>query len=90
MEDAGIKQTTAYRVIRQVIDHTWGSDEELDDSDIVTVCKNFRDQKGSWKNLLDGEVESFNKLEKALTVFFHNREIYKIAYKIAFDLTESN
>ncbi len=64
--DAGVKDTAAYRIIRQITDHVWGSETDLDDDDVVGVCLSFWRRGGSWESLLSGDMRSFGHLEEAI------------------------
>ncbi len=64
--EAGVKDTAAYRIIRQVTDHTWGSESDLSDEDVVFICRTFWRNGGSWEALLSGDMASVGVLEKAI------------------------
>ena len=64
--EAGVKDTAAYRIIRQVTDHTWGSDSDLSDDDVVFICRTFSSHGGSWESLLSGDMNSVGILEKSI------------------------
>ncbi len=64
--DVGVKDTTAFRVMRQITDHTWGSDVDLSDDDVVYVCRSFSSFGGTWEALLGGDMRSIEALEKAI------------------------
>jgi hypothetical protein len=85
MKEKGVKDTAAFRVIRQVVDHTWSSDEEVSDEDVVTVCRDFVRRGGSWKDLMSGDVRAFQALESSIQSMFEVRELSRIARKIVND-----
>lgn len=64
--EADIKDTAAYRVIRQITDHTWGSEIDLSDGDIVSICLDFRASGGSWESLMGGDMGSVVVLERCI------------------------
>lgn len=64
--DAGVKDTAAFRIIRQVTDHVWGSETDLDDDDVVLICRSFWGRGGSWESLLSGDMKSVGHLEEAI------------------------
>jgi len=64
--EAGVKDTAAYRIIRQITDHTWGSDSDLSDEDVVTICRSFWARGGSWEALLGGDMASVGHLERSV------------------------
>lgn len=81
--DPGVKDTAAFRVIRQVVDHTWSADEKLDDGEVVRICQDFRRLGGSWKELMAGDVRQFEILEGVIGSLFDSRALSKIARKLA-------
>lgn len=83
MNDLGVKDTAAFRVIRQIVDHTWSSDEDLDENDIVVICRNFRLMGGSWEVLLSGNVDSFQILEDTISSFMKVKELHITASRLA-------
>lgn len=64
--EAGVKDTVAYRIIRQITDHTWGSDQDLSDEDVVLVCRSFSARGGLWESLLGGDMGCVARLEAAI------------------------
>lgn len=83
MKETGVKDTAAFRVIRQVVDHAWSSDEEVRDEDVVNICLEFHRLGGSWKGLMEGDVRAFHILERAIEGFLEFRNLSKIARDIA-------
>jgi len=79
MKDLDVKDTAAYRVIRQVVDHTWGSDEDLDDKEIVSLCHDFKELGGTWKGIMDGDMECVKALEDAIDSHIRFRMLSKAA-----------
>ena len=73
--DAGVKDTAAYRVIRQITDHTWGSETDLSDQDVVTLCRSFWSRGGSWEALFGGDMASVVHLEGAIDDLVGPRKI---------------
>lgn len=86
MDDLGVKDTAAFRVIRQIVDHTWSSDEDLDENDIIIICQDFRRNGGSWETLLSGNVSSFQTLEDTISSFMKIKELHVIASRLANEL----
>lgn len=64
--NAGVKDTAAYRIIRQITDHTWGSDVDYSDEDVVMLCRGFSRRGGSWEALMSGDMGSIVHLEAAI------------------------
>jgi len=73
--DAGVKDTAAYRIIRQITDHTWGSDVEYSDDDIVLLCRSFTAKGGSWETLMSGDMGSIVRLEEAIDSLVAPRKV---------------
>lgn len=85
MKDLGVKDTAAYRVIRQVVDHTWGPDEKLDDEEIVSLCRDFRELGGTWRGIMDGDMRCVKALENAIDAHIRFRMLSKAASVLAGD-----
>lgn len=64
--EAGVKDTVAFRVIRQITDHTWGSEFDLSDEDVVRICRTFSSRGGLWESLLGGDMTCVGILEKSI------------------------
>jgi len=60
------KETTAYRVIRQLIDHSWGVDVDVSSGLLTDICKTFYRLGGSWERLVDGDPKCFRILDSAI------------------------
>lgn len=82
MKELGVKDTAAFRVIRQVVDHTWSPDEEISDEDVISVCRGFHKRGGSWRGLLAGDVRDFQILEGTIESLLELRQLSKIARKL--------
>ena len=81
--DAGIKDTTAYAISRQVMDHVYGEDEELSEQDFSYVSRDFKRRGGSWESLMAGDMRSVEALEAALESLVTMRRLMTIATRIA-------
>ncbi len=77
--EAGVKDTAAYRVIRQITDHTWGSDSDLSDDDVISVCRSFQARGGSWEALLGGDMASVVHLEHSIDELMGPRKLDEAA-----------
>lgn len=86
MADSGIKDTTAYKIIRQMTDHIYGSDEKYEDSDIVAICRLFGKRQGSWEALMGGSMDDAVRLEDAIGSVIKYRRGEIVAAKIATSL----
>jgi hypothetical protein len=73
--DIGVQDTAAYQIIRQVTDHTWGSEMELSDDDIITIYHSFRELGGSWEALMGGDMSSVKKLEDSIDALVAPRKM---------------
>jgi hypothetical protein len=83
MESAGVKDTTAYKIVRQIADHIYGSDEKLSNSDFISIYHNFVESGGSWEGLINGDMGSVKILEDSLAAFIDERRLHKIATNVA-------
>jgi len=81
--DANIKDTTAYKVVRQMVDHIWGSDQELLDEQFVAIYKLFKIRGNDWKDLMDGSMDSAVHLEECIEAVLKYKKIEKIALAVA-------
>lgn len=83
MDKAGVKDTTAYRISRQVMDHIYGEDEEMSEEDFVGLYHDFHRRGGSWHALMDGDMRSVKVIEDALEALVKSRGLGKIAARLA-------
>jgi hypothetical protein len=72
MKNLGLKDTAAWRIVRQVVDHTWG-DEELEDEAFLKICLLFVKNGGSWQNLMGGDMDSIKALEDSIDSFMKEK-----------------
>ncbi len=82
MDDSGVKDTTAYKIIRQMTDHIWGSEESLPDDAVLAICRLFTARHGSWESLMDGSMDDAVLLEEAISSVVKYRQVNKIAHKL--------
>ena len=83
MEPAGIKDTTAYKIIRQVTDHIWGSDEELSDEKVAAICRLYAGRGASWEALMNGSMDSAVQLEHCIEAVVKFTRNGRIASRVA-------
>lgn len=83
MVDAGIENITAYKITRQIMDHIYGSDEEMSERDFVIIHKAFRNLGGSWESLMSGDMTAIKVIEDVLESFVDERQYLHIATRIA-------
>ena len=69
----GIKDTTAYIITRQVMDHVYGDDEKLSSEDFVVIFKIYLGRGGSWEGLMGGDMRDVKTLEDVLQAFVNYR-----------------
>ena len=69
----GIKDTTAYIITRQVMDHIYGDDEKLSSEDFVAIFKMYLGRGGSWEGLMGGSMKDVEILENVLSAFVNYR-----------------
>ncbi len=83
MEDLGPKDTAAHKVIRLMVDHTWGAEEEINDRDVVLICHSFHKRGGSWEQLMDGDISSVTLLEDSIDSLVNGRNLARQASRLA-------
>lgn len=83
MSDFSVKDTAAWRVVRQLIDHGWGQDEKLEDHEFLDLCSEFHQCGGSWEALMKGDSSCVEILENSIQFLFEERRIASIAAKIS-------
>lgn len=82
-QKSGVKDTTAYIISRQIMDHIYGDDEEMSEEDFVNIYRDFHRRGGSWKSIMDGDMKSVKIIEDSLEHLVRSRGIGQIAAKIA-------
>lgn len=83
MKEVGVKDTAAYRVIRQILDHTRGPDLFVSGRDVVAMCKAFRKGGGSWERLLAGDISCFQRLQDSIDGVLQANEMAEMASRVA-------
>lgn len=71
---SGIKQTAAYKIIREMVDHGWDSDTRLEKEEVVSICKTFSAKGGSWESYMSGDFRQFTLLEDIVKKHMKNRQ----------------
>jgi hypothetical protein len=82
MSKSVIKDTAAYRIIKQMVTHSWDADKELNSQDVVDISKMFVSNGGSWKNLIDGDIHAIELLENSIGIWASGVDLSKIAKRI--------
>jgi len=75
----GIKNTTAYRIVRQIIDHTRGHESKISDDDFLSIFENFYRKGGSWEKITSGSMHDVKLIEDSIDEFFNLAKLKKIA-----------
>ena len=81
--NVGLKDTAAWHVIEQLLEHVWGSDEDLDDEETLVVCKLFHKSGGKWRGIMDGDPRHVEILEECINNMLQARKFKKIALRIS-------
>lgn len=81
--ESGVKDTAAYRIVRQVTDHTWGSDAKLDDAEVLRILDGFQARGGSWERLMAGDMKCVKALEESIDSFMNIRNVIRAASVIS-------
>ena len=84
MEGAGVKDTTAYKIVRQIADHVHGPDEKISGSEFVGIYRAFVLKGGSWEQLMAGDMGCVKMVEDSIDDFMEARKLRKIAFRVAF------
>lgn len=67
--DLGTKDTVAFKICRQILDHIYGNEQEFDGSDFLCVHKTFTSIGGSWEDVVNGDPKSLHLLMDVLAAF---------------------
>ena len=81
MYEFNLKDTTAYKVVDQMLSHTWGS-PEWEDRDLVCVYRLFARRKGSWSGIVEGDTDQHRLLENTIGDYLNYRDLIKAARNI--------
>jgi len=82
MGDIGVKDTAAYKIVRQILDHTWGSDSKLEEKDFLHVLSSFYRRGGSWERLMDGDMKCVKHLEDSIDDFMNAKKLVAVARQL--------
>ncbi|OPZ37450.1 MAG: hypothetical protein BWY99_01869 [Synergistetes bacterium ADurb.BinA166] len=78
-----MKDTTAYKVVRQIVDHVHGPDEKVSDGEMIDIHRAFGQAGGSWEALMAGDMGSVEILEDVLDAFMQLRRAQKVASRVS-------
>lgn len=70
----GIKDTIAYTIVRQIMDHIYGEDEKLSSKDFIAIFKLYLERGGSWEGLMAGDMRNVKIIEDILQAFINYRK----------------
>ncbi len=83
MGDVTVKDTTAYKIVRQITDHVYGPDEKLSPEDFVKIYHDYGSRGGSWEKLMDGDMGCVKIIEDSIDTFVKGRRLGRIAARVA-------
>lgn len=83
MKEPGPKDTTAYKIVRQIADHVYGPDEKLSDDEFMGIFNDYGRRGGSWERLMDGDMGCVKIIEDAIDSFMETRRVASIAFRVA-------
>lgn len=78
-----VKETTSYKIIRQMTDHIWGEDQDISDDDVVAISKLFTSRGNTWEALMNGSMTDATALEKCIEAVIDNSDLINIASQVA-------
>lgn len=79
---AGIRDTTAWRIIEQLLEHAWGEDD-MSDEQILSASLMFHKAGGSWKQLIEGDRAQIGILEECVGNALKADRLNKVAARVA-------
>lgn len=82
-DESAVKNTVAYRIVRQIVDHVYGPDEKVTPEEFLHVYRIFNGAGGSWEGLIGGDMRSVAMLEGALDRFIKWRNTFRVASRVA-------
>jgi hypothetical protein len=80
--NAGIRDTAAWQIIEQLLEHVWGKDD-MTDSQILSVSLMFHKAGGSWKRLMEGERDQIGILEECVGNVLQAEKLERIAASVS-------
>lgn len=81
--DIEINNIAAYRVIKEILDHSWNLPEFPTDKEIYTAISFFARLGGSWERLMAGDMNHISILEMAMEAAFKDKVDAKLAEKVS-------
>jgi hypothetical protein len=83
MDKLGVKDTTAFKIVRQITDHVYGPDTEISDDDFVNLFRSYGSKGGSWERLMAGDIKCVKIIEEVIDGFMNNRKLVSVATRVA-------
>ena len=68
MDESGLRDTIAYRIVRQILDHVY-PDQKMTNPEFMSIFRTFSDVGGSWEDLIVGSPKSYEMLMDVLKAF---------------------
>jgi hypothetical protein len=69
MSEVGIRDAISFRIVRQILDHVYGSEQEMTDRDFVRLSRTFQSLGGRWEFVVRGDPGSFASLMDVIKAF---------------------
>ena len=89
MNGIKLKDTIAYKIINQIIDHVLPLDSsnlDLDINDFQNIIDSFGNTGGSWFELINGNLDHVVILEKKIVEYIDDRKLDGIARRLSVSL----
>ena len=83
MNQLGVKDTAAWRIVREMIDHSWGNDRDIDDEKFLELCISFYEDGGTWEDLMAGNSKCVSILQGHIDFIFHSENLQSVASRIS-------
>jgi hypothetical protein len=83
MKEPGVKDTVAYKIVRQITDHVYGPDTKISNEEFVKLFHDIAARGGSWERLMGGDMGCVKIIEDAIDAFMETRRTASIATRVA-------
>jgi hypothetical protein len=83
MKEPGVKDTVAYKIVRQITDHVYGPDSKLSSEDFIKIFHDYGSRGGTWEALMNGDMGCIKIIEDAIDAFMQGRRMASIAARVA-------
>jgi hypothetical protein len=78
-----IENIAAYRIIKEILDHSWNLPEFPSNKEIYTAINFFSRLGGSWEKLMAGDMTHVDILEIAMEAAFKDKIDAKLVEKVS-------